>query len=142
MKSVKIAAQLVSLWLLMWSLVICHLVFDVSTETVQFFGWTVNRDVVFWLSVALIPVAWLLQFLLSYTALRRKRAHRTAIMVSHGVSALVLIVALVLLHVSLTTSSDTIAGLSRLFWFDLGILVLVASWSIEFSIASYFLMLK
>ena len=142
MKSVKIIAQLASLWLLMWSLVICHLLFDVSLETVQFFNWTVNRDVVFYLSFALIPVAWLIQFLLSYTALRRKRKHRSAITVSHVASILVLIGALVLLYFSLTTSSTDLWGQSRLFWFDLGILVLVASWSIEFSIALYFMMLK
>jgi len=140
MKSVKIVAQLASLWLLMWSLVICHLLFDVSLETVQFFNWTVNRDVVFYLSFALIPIAWLIQFLLSYTALRRKRKHRAAITISHIASILVLTGALVLLYFSLTTSSTDLWGQSRLFWFDLGILVLVASWSIEFSIALYFML--
>lgn len=142
MKALKISAQLVSIWMLLWSLVICHLLFDVDVATVQFFSWTVSRDIVFYLSFALIVVTWLIQFILSYTTLRRKRKHRTAIAAAHVLGVLTLVVAMVLLYLSLTTSTAQMWGQPRLFWFDLGILILVASWSIEFSIALYFLMLK
>jgi len=121
MKWINIVIQLISIYFLLWSLVVTHLIFNSGNE-IQFFIWIVDRDTIFEISMVLIPIAFILQFYLSVLIFRKHSRHRNSLLVSFAVSGIILVIAIAILQYTLIQNAD-------LALFDISILLICASLS-------------
>lgn len=131
---VRISTLIAVIALLMFGFVVLHLVISADSESVRFFIWTVNSNTILTISYVLVGLAWVLQFLFTITALKRKR--RTSEVLSIGIGLILLIVSIIILQIIVYFDTEYyfILGLTieRLALFDSAIIVIFVSWVLVF----------
>lgn len=127
MKDWKVGLTLISIYMLLFSTVVAHLIFDLDTEFVQIFCWQVDRLTMFILTLILLTLAYGIELGLTLV-IRIKRSQMRLIGI--GISLGLLILGIALLQFSLNNDMA-----DRLVWFDSALLIVVAAWSIVFWLA-------
>lgn len=128
MKDWKVGLTLFSIYMLLFSTVVAHLIFDLDTEFVYIFCWQVDRLTMFILTLILLTLAYGIELGLTLV-IRIKRSQMRLIGI--GISLGLLILGIALLQFSLNNDMA-----DRLVWFDSALLIVVAAWSIVFWLAT------
>jgi hypothetical protein len=128
MKDWKVGLTLISIYMLLFSTVVAHLIFDLETQFVQIFCWQVDRLTMFILTLILLTLAYGIELGLTLV-IRIKRSQMRLIGI--GISLGLLILGMALLQFSLNNDMA-----DRLVWFDSALLIVVAAWSIVFWLAT------
>jgi hypothetical protein len=128
MKDWKVGLTLISIYMLLFSTVVAHLIFDLDTQFVQIFCWQVDRLTMFILTLILLTLAYGIELGLTLV-IRIKRSQMRLIGI--GISLGLLILGMALLQFSLNNDMA-----DRLVWFDSALLIVVAAWSIVFWLAT------